>query len=247
VLVDLGDSSCRYAVRYWLTDEIATDATDSVVRTRIFFALSRARIGLSLPATTVFLKTEDKESIEEKREMDFARRVDALSKIDLFRDLSDEEQVALAQDLHRAPFARGETLTKQGSIAHYLYTIVSGEVSIRIREGKIEREVNKLGAGQFFGEMALLTGERRRATVVALTDVECYRLDASAFKRLLERHADLAGHVAKVLAERETGLTADKNRLDEAARASMLAKNESAFLGRIRSFFGFSEDDSSIG
>ncbi len=243
ILMDFGDSACKYAVRYWLTDLAVDDPTDSVVRTRIYFALSRARIPLAVPAKTIFLKTEDKDAIEQKRELDFARRMDALDKIDLFRDLSDDEQAELAQHLHRAPFARGETLTKQGSIAHYLYTVVSGEVSIRIKEGAGEREVSKLGAGQFFGEMALLTGERRRATVVALTDVECYRLDASAFKRLLERHAELAGNVAKVLAEREMSLNADRERMDAASRASMLARNESQFLGKIRSFFGFAEDE----
>lgn len=239
ILVDFGESACKYAVRYWLTDFAVDDATDSVVRTRIYFALSRARIPLAIPAKTIFVKTEDKETLEEKRELDFARRLDALDKIELFRDLSEEEHVALAQDLHRAPFARGETLTKQGSVAHYLYTIVSGEVSIRVRDERGEREVNKLGAGQFFGEMALLTGERRRATVVAVTDVECYRLDASAFRRLLERHEELAGSVAKVLAEREVALTEARGKLDAEARARMLAKSESALLGRIRSFFGF--------
>ena len=69
--VDYDTSSTKYAVRYWLTDLAADDPTDSLVRTRIFFALARARMAPAIPAQTVFLTEHDEERAQAKREEDF--------------------------------------------------------------------------------------------------------------------------------------------------------------------------------
>jgi CRP-like cAMP-binding protein len=114
--------------------------------------------------------------------------------------------------------------------------ILSGAVSVRVGGLEEVREVSRLDAGAFFGEMALLTGERRNASTIALTDVDCYRLDAEAFRALLGRHPDLAQRVAQVLAEREVGLSAAKGRLGS-DHHSLKAQRERALLSKIRSFF----------
>jgi uncharacterized protein (TIGR02265 family) len=77
---------------------------------------------------------------------------------------------------------------------------------VRAGDGSEEHERAQLHSGAFFGEMSLLTGAPRSATVVALTDVECYRLDADVFQRMLSRRTDLAEKVAKALSERRAGL-----------------------------------------
>src|SRR5512138_2481812 len=69
------------------------------------------------------------------------------------------------------PFARGEAMTRQGAEAHWLYMLIAGEGAVRVSKDGVEREVARLHAGSFFGEMSLLTGARRTATVVAVTDV----------------------------------------------------------------------------
>jgi CRP-like cAMP-binding protein len=237
VACEFGESQTKYAVRYWLTDLSADDATDSLVHNRIFYALARARIGLSIPAHTVFVTEDDQERHARKREVENVRRVAALRGIDLFAGLSDDELAELAERLSRAPFARGETLTREGADAHHLYMILSGTVSVRVGGLQENREVGRLAAGDFFGEMALLTGERRSATAIALTDVDCYRLDAAAFRALLGRHPDLAQRVALVLAERETGLVAARERMGSQAAAELRAQKERALVSKIRSFF----------
>ena len=95
-----------------------------------------------------------------------------------------------------------------------------------------------LGPGDIFGEMSLMTGAPRSATVVAVSDVECFRLDKAAFQAILERHPGLAEQVAGVLARRRTGLEAVREGLDAAARERRLAEASRDMLGRIRSFFG---------
>jgi small-conductance mechanosensitive channel/CRP-like cAMP-binding protein len=243
VLIDLHESYCRYAVRYWLKDLAVDDPTDSVVRTRIYFALRRVGIPLSIPAHAIFMTSDTTERRAEKNREDIARRLLALSRMELFADLSTEERTRLAQGLHVAPFTRGETITRQGAEAHWLYIISDGEAAVRVKvEGGIEREVARLKAGDFFGEMSLLTGERRAATVVAITDVDCYRLDKAEFQKLLERRPELTEVVADVLAKRRLELSAVKENLDVESRRERLRVTRTDLVGKIRTFFALEDD-----
>ena len=236
VLMEFGESAARYIVRYHLIDFAADDPTDSVVRTRIYYALTRAGIPLAIPAHTSFVTEDSMERRERKREVDMERRLRALQRLALFADLSEQERTELARALHNAPFAPGEVLTREGAEAHHLYVIDSGRVSVRVGELGQEREVAQLQSGEFFGEMSLLTGEKRAATVVALTDTQCYRLDADAFRRVLERRPDLAEKVASELAARRNELLATRAALDPQRATGSVDKND--LLKQIRTFFG---------
>lgn len=236
IAVDFADSQTRYAVRYWVTD-MSADDTDSMVRNRVFHALARAGVGLAIPAQALFVTADDEARHEQKRASELDRRVAALRQIDLFRELSQEELGELAERLERAPFTKGETITREGADARHLYMLRAGVISVRVGGLEDHREVARLDAGAFFGEMALLTGERRNATAIALTDVDCYRLKADAFRALLARHPSLAERVAQVLAERETGLVAAKERLGHEQQAKLRAQTERAVLSKIRAFF----------
>jgi small-conductance mechanosensitive channel/CRP-like cAMP-binding protein len=239
ILIDLHESYARYAARYWLTDLAMDDPTDSVVRSRIYFALKRAGIPLSIPAHAVFLTEESAERRAEEERKEQARRQGALEQVDLFRPLTEEDRRVLAAGLHYAPFAAGEVLTRQGAEAHWLYLIVEGEVSARVAaEGGLEREVARLKAGDFFGEMALMTGEKRSATVTAVTGVECYRLDKSAFEAIIRQRPAVAEPMAEILARRRLELFAVKGNLDQEAHRRRLAAAKVDLLARIQDFFG---------
>ena len=247
ILVDLYESYGRYAVRYWLKDLAVDDPTDSVVRTRVYFALRRVGIPLSTPSQSILLTTDSSERRAEKTREDLTRRVQALGRVELFAALSDEERAALAEGLRVAPFTRGEAITRQGAEAHWLYVISQGEAAVRVRvEGGVEREVARLSAGNFFGEMSLLTGERRAATVVAITDVVCYRLDKSEFQRLLERRPELAELLADVLAKRRVELLAVKEDLDAESKREQLRVTRTDLVGKIRTFFALEDERSSM-
>jgi small-conductance mechanosensitive channel len=243
VLMDLYESYARYAARYWLTELAFDDGTDSVVRNRIYFALKRAGIGFSIPAHAVFLTEESAQRAEAKEREELERRAEALEKVDLFHPLTVEDRQQLARSLFYAPFVTGEVLTRQGAEGHWLYLILEGDVSVRVAADEgLEKEVARLGAGEFFGEMSLMTGARRSATVVALTPVDAYRLDKAAFQQVIQEKPAIAEPMAELLARRRTELAAVRENLDQEAQRRHFAAAKSDLLGRIRDFFGLSDE-----
>src|SRR5881394_460728 len=162
VLMDFKESFCSYAVRYWLTDMAVDDPTNSVVRTRIYFALKRANIELSIPAHALFVTEEEPERAERKRTAEIEDRVRALKQVELFSSLTEEERRELAPRLRTAPFVRGEVITKQGAVAHWLYIMTKGDAEVRFSlDGKLSEQVETLHTGEFFGERGMMTGEHR--------------------------------------------------------------------------------------
>lgn len=242
LLIDIRESYYRFAVRYWLTDLALDDPTDSAVRTRIVNALKRGNFPMSIPAQAVFLTSDTAERREQKMRQDLARRVEWLRRTELFDSLSVEEVTRLAEALHAIPFAPGEVLTRQGAEAHWLYIVVSGTVSVRVSEQNIERELAQLGAGHFFGEMGLLTGEVRAATVVAIDEVECYRLGKQVFQELVKQRPEIVNELAAELARRRSQLSAARNDIDAEAKRENERQTAHEMLRKIRSFFGLDDE-----
>jgi len=230
------DSFAHYVVRYWLTDLAVDDPPDSATRVRVWYALRRAGIPLSIPASAVFLTPDTPEREQRKTQQELERRIDALGQVDLFRGLGDAVRAELATHLAFTPFAAGERVCREGDRDDGLYIIVDGEAIVRIGTGIEEREVARLIGGQFFGEMSLMTGEARTATVVAATDLTCYRVNKAAFQVVLREQPSIAEHIAGVLATRRTALSAVRDEAEEVKRSrAETAKQD--LLGRIRGFF----------
>ncbi len=238
VLMDFKESYCSYAVRYWLTDLAVDDPTNSVVRTRIYFALRRANIPLSIPAHSLFLTEEDVSRAERKHAEDVEERTAALKNVELFKTLTDDEKRNLAARLRIAPFVRGEAMTRQGAEAHWLYLITRGDAEVRVAvNGNRSERIATLHAGDFFGEMGMMTGEQRSATVIALSDVECYRVDKDAFHDILRSRPEIAEDISEVLARRRAELDAVREDLNEEAKRARMREHQGALLQRIKNFF----------
>ena len=249
IVTDFRESYAVYAVRYWLTELAANDPTNSAVRARVFTALRRAGIGLSIPAQTVFLTGDDERRRRRKEGEELDRRIAALRGVELFAPLTDEEKGHLAGRLRVAPFVRGETITRQGATAHWLYILTRGTAEVRVsaddrgngnaagtRAGTVQR-VATLKAGDVFGEMGLMTGEPRSATVVAETDVTCYRLDKDAFMDVLKKRPEVAEGISRILSRRRAELDAVREGLNEQAMRARARSSEADLLRRIKAFF----------
>ncbi|HEY1693670.1 MAG TPA: mechanosensitive ion channel family protein [Polyangiaceae bacterium] len=235
---DTRDSFGYYAVRYWLTDLPNDDPTSSRVRARIFMALKRAGIPLARPAQTLFVNPQEDETLYEAKKKE--KRVHAIECVELFHALTPEERSFVADHLRYSPFTAGETCTKQGAVAHWLYLLTSGRVEIRrhVEGGTLTKTLATVEAPNFFGEMGLMTGEPRTADVFAMTDVECYRLDKTGLQRILEERPAVAEQFSKTLAKRRTELVAVAEGLDDEAKRARMLHEEGRILDKIQEFFG---------
>ena len=237
---DTRDSFAYYAVRYWLTDLPHDDPTNSRVRTRIYTALKRAGIPLARPASTMFLKHE--EDLHRRDERTRERHLRDVKGLEIFHGLTPTELDDVVAHLRDAPFAKGETVTKQGAVAHWLYILTRGKVEILAKMGGVSKAVATIEAPGFFGEMGLMTGEPRAADVIALTDVECYRLDKDGFQRILVERPEIAETMSKTLAHRRVELDVFREGLDAEAKLVREASEQQRILKRIQDFFGLDEE-----
>jgi small-conductance mechanosensitive channel len=227
----------EYELRYYLTDLLEDEVTDSMVRVHLFASLQRAGIRIAEEQRTVHAVSRDEAHADVVRKRELGRRLELLRQVDLFSVLSEDEMNELGERLQYAPFARGDVITKQGNIAHWLYIIMFGEVDVRYEPpNAAPQTVSTLRAGQFFGEMALLTGDARSATVVAKTDVECYRLDGKSFQGLLLGRPEIAEGIARVIASRRPEL--EKVREVYTTQPMQVPNEQADLLSRIRRFFG---------
>jgi len=130
-------------------------------------------------------------------------------------------------------------MTRQGDTAHWLYIMVSGEAEVYWQAPTGERRLlTRLQPGSIFGEMGLMTGAPRSASVVAASDVECYRLDKAGFEDIIHQRQAIAERMSHILAERlhrnDELLDAFRKERSDSERAA----HRAAILQRIRDFFG---------
>ena len=239
IVTEFKESYITYAVRYWLTDLALTDPTNSVIRTRIYSALKRAEISLSIPAQTIFISEDDAKHRQSKLDREVAHRMKVLGEVELFHSLMEEEQRELAEHLSVAPFVHGEAMTRQGAEAHWLYIITKGEGEVRVSvDGtELSKQIATLKAGDFFGEMGMMTGAKRTATVIATTATECYRIDKESFQNIIRRRPEIAEDISHALANRRVSLETAREGLNDEAAKQRLQSEQGALLKRIRDFF----------
>lgn len=124
-------------------------------------------------------------------------------RIPLFSGLKRTDLAKLIPHLERMEFSTGEVICRQGEAGESMFIVVEGEVSVSInseRGGAVE--IARLSRGEAFGEIALLTGAPRSATVQARTDITALRLLKTRFDALIAREPSIAVHLAGVLANR---------------------------------------------
>ena len=236
VLKAFDEGNLCYQLRYFLTEILEDDATDSMVRVHLFSSLQRAGIRVAEPQRTVHAVQRDEAHAETVRRRELTRRLEALATVPPFAKLPEETRADIAERMQYAPFARGDVITKQGNKAHWLYILAYGEAEVLFEPANgAPSAIGLVRAGEFFGEMALITGDNRAATVVAKTDVECYRLDRASFQELLLGRPEIAEEIKRVMGGRRGDLDSARQAF---AGAPSTADAEVRLVSRIRRFFG---------
>jgi small-conductance mechanosensitive channel/CRP-like cAMP-binding protein len=234
-------SAIKYVVYYWLTDIKSYLATDSRVRVQVFAGLGRAGMEIPISRSDLYLHSaRHLHKVHSAQEQD--ARLELLQSLELFSSLTDDERHALATQLTPRPFAPGDLATRQGDPSDSLYILARGDVGI-FREPEpgsaaARQRLTKLSAPSYFGEMGLLTGQARTATVIAESDVLCYRLDKRGFEEIIRARPVLVEAISKTVAERQAANDATLAMLSAEARARATGTRAGELMRRIREFFG---------
>ena len=234
ILHEFKNDACEYSVRYWMDDVRRDDTMDSAVRSAIWYALHRAGMEIPFPSHNVNLTEMNEDRARRKDDEEYARRIDVLSQVDVFRALDAERIDRLSRRMKMLIFGPGETILRQGEPGDSLYVVRSGTVAVQIGAGAGKKELATLGPGQFFGEMSLMTGATRTATVVAKSDVDCYVVDKEAFQEIVQEKPELAGTISEILAVRQVALGEESS----APHATPTAAQKNQLVAKIASFFG---------
>lgn len=226
----------EYEVRYFIDDFDAREVISGEVHDRIYYALRRARIAVPPPAREVFLHEINRETVAQERELQIGRNKAAIGCVGFLDVLLDEPKHRLAALVDNRIYVAGEVIIRAGETGSELFIIETGEVRVEVRRGRQKREVARLGPGQFFGEMSLMTGEQRVATIRAMKDTAVLVADKRAFSSVLEASPELAETVSQMLAEREEELAGfDSGEVSEAGISR--SERSSQLLTRIKHFF----------
>jgi small-conductance mechanosensitive channel len=227
---NLGESGVEYEVKYWLIDYAKYNDTDALVRQRIWYAFRRARLNFAFPTRTLHV---ERKARTDSTETDGSGFIERLSAVDIFAPLSMEQMAQLAASSASHVFAPGEIVIRAGDEGSSMFVVHNGRVSVQISDNGKPRTVAVLNEGDFFGEMALFTGEPRTANVLALEETEVLEIGHQAMKHLFDTNPDLVDSLSHIIAERRVGLTAKQENAEDGEEES------EGIIASIKRFFGF--------
>jgi small-conductance mechanosensitive channel/CRP-like cAMP-binding protein len=227
--------SIEYQVRFFIDDYPRVQEINDEFMTRVWYAAKRNGLSIPFPINVNYEYRQEMPKPVVKY-----RAVDVLNSVPVFVPLSPEELELMSRDCDRLDFGRGERIVHQGDPGDAMYVVLEGTAIVTIKtEQEAEREVARLSRGEFFGEMALLTGDPRTASVTAVDDLAVLVIHKDALQAMLARRPALAHEMAEIVEARRQGLRAVKELQDAPPdKKAAVQKSAGELVLRIRRFFG---------
>ena len=201
LLLKFEDSGVTYHVRYWTKRAADWENVDAEARARLWYAFARAGIEFSSPIRMLQLveaRREDETAVR-------ARRAEQLAQSQLFAKLPAASVRDVAVNGREHVFGPGEVVVLAGEVGTTMYVVLEGEVAVQAPFDR--RELLRLKPGDFFGEMSLLTGAPRAATVVTTMPTRTFVIDQPDLQVMLDKHPEVADQLSEILATRQNDLT----------------------------------------
>jgi small-conductance mechanosensitive channel/CRP-like cAMP-binding protein len=227
------DSAVVYEVKFWIDDHAIKSRIMSEVRSHCWYAVRRA--GMEIPFPTITLNQPGPRDMAAEAR---AAASAALRSHSIFSFLSVEQVENLVRHSTVALFASGERLVEQGAEGTSMFLIVQGPVEVRVKHEGSEKAVTRLGPGDCLGEMSMLSGEKRSATVVALAEVEAVEITHAAFSAFVHQNPDVLNRLGDLLLKRQ-----QQNIENAATRAEApgVVETRDSVMRQLRSFFELGE------
>src|SRR5436309_5969 len=232
-LVDFADFAVIYEIKFYMGNHARMNEIMDAVRTNVWYELKRRGITIPFPIRTLHVQRKAARPVQE----DHAEALSILRGEPLFGCLSEEQLNQLVGQARLNIFGRGEPVIQEGSPGDSMFVLLRGAANVFVSKNGSTIQVATLNAGDCFGEMSLLTGEPRSATVRA--DADCYVMEIGkpTMAEVLHGAPECLVHLSELLAQRKMET---EGILKEAHTDEHVLKQRqysATFLHRLRTFF----------
>jgi small-conductance mechanosensitive channel len=232
------DFAIIYEVKYWIKDYAELEEIKNAFMTRIWYSFNRHGIEIPYPIRHLYLRTITEETEKAAARAAEDRIFEQLREVPLFDPLTDQETRSLASRARVERYFTGEVVMRQGQPGDSLYIIDEGSVTVAVSADGRSEKLAELGPSTIIGEMALMTGAERTATVTATLPTQFVVIDREAFRKTLLQNPQIAEQISELLSTRREQRDATLAALHEAAsHGGDIEKGQ--ILSRIWEFFGF--------
>lgn len=230
-LIDFAESAVQYEIKFWLIDgRVFPDIIDGV-RTNVWYELNRRGIRLAFSTQQIEIARNGRSAPPGQIDPTF------LGAQPLFSCLDDDQLTRLASGSRRIRFGRGERIIQQGDAGDSMFILSRGTAEVLAEKDARLLPVATLSAGDCFGEISLLTGEPRSATVVAKFDCEVVEIEKETIGLLLREHPELADSLSETVLARRSATAIQLANTPENGEHLQFATSKEGLLRRLRQFF----------
>ena len=228
-IISFNDNSITYSLEFFVDAYSKGDDVKTLVISEVWAHMAWA--GLKRPQPRQAVELSRVAVAEESSHVPLAHLV---GRIHVFDSLSESERTMLAKGLQRNHFQRGDRIVEQGADGDSLFVIGKGvlEVVTVLANGS-RHAVARLGPGQYFGEMSLLTGTPRSASIVAVTDAIVYEVDKETFEPFVRARPEMVEQLSRILSERSDVLSVlqiPSETVQNGGTLALLSQRINAFL-----------------
>ncbi|NNL91048.1 MAG: mechanosensitive ion channel [Saprospiraceae bacterium] len=204
---EYADSGIIYSLKFWIEDYGQVPFVQDKVLSRLWYVLNRKNIKIPYTINELLVQMVDAEAKEKEHTYNKAKVIQELKDFEWLSNLNEKQLGLLSEKAWLESYAKGETLITQGNEGDSMGIIISGQVDILIKNPEeVDVKVADKTRGDFFGEMSLLTGNPRSATIKAAVDTTVVVMDKKAFTEILLKEPSLLDIFVNALESNQSAL-----------------------------------------
>jgi len=232
----------EYVVRFWIKPaEMNPEVAYHNVITGILRHLNQAGVTPAYDKQDIFYSEMPTRHLDRRHD-----RAQLLRRIELFGMLEESELELLSNAIQERRYVVGSAVVRQGEAGSSMFVLVEGLLDVRsdLESGRRDVRLKYLEPGEFFGEMSLLTGEPRTATVTVLTEAIVYEIGKAELNILLSERPEIAVTISRVVAQRRQvlrvmgDLTPEEKAEEERGVADQILRKMRGIFGSLRQSLG---------